>query len=68
MAKNRNEIPEKLTWDLTTIYKTDKEWEAEPVSYTHLKELSKEFDRLSFKNYFVKIKIPIIDWYLFIRG
>ena len=29
MAKNRNEIPEKLTWDLTTIYKTDKEWEAE---------------------------------------
>ena len=28
MAKNRNEIPEKLTWDLTTIYKTDKEWEA----------------------------------------
>ena len=29
MAKNRNEIPKKLTWDLTTIYKTDKEWEAE---------------------------------------
>ncbi|KSU21350.1 hypothetical protein M20_1060 [Lactococcus lactis subsp. lactis] len=36
--------------------------------YLHFqkKELSKEFDRLSFKNYFVKIKIPIIDWYLFI--
>ena len=29
MAKNRNEIPEKLTWDLTKIYKTDKEWEEE---------------------------------------
>jgi oligoendopeptidase F len=26
---NRNEVPEELTWDLTTIYKTDADWESD---------------------------------------
>lgn len=26
MVKNRNEIPEALTWDLTTIFSTDQKW------------------------------------------
>ncbi|MDU0399164.1 Oligoendopeptidase F, plasmid [Lactococcus lactis] len=47
MAKNRNEIPEKLTWDLTTIYKTDKEWEAEltriKVNFHSLKDRPRSF-------------------------
>ena len=29
MVKNRNEIPEALTWDLTTIFSTDQKWETE---------------------------------------
>ena len=47
MAKNRNEIPEKLTWDLTTIYKTDKEWEAiqsGAISETTLKRILNNCD------------------------
>ncbi len=47
MVKNRNEIPENLTWDLTTIYKTDKEWE------TELKKVKNELS-------LVETKTPVI--------
>ena len=58
MTKQRNEIDDKYKWDLTTIFSTDDEWEAELAALTaeiekakafsgHLLDSAKEFLKIS---------------------